>query len=376
MFEHLHENEDLNVKFMVMETEIAPTTGTPHIQGYVHFGVKMSWPKLRKFKACYWSKAKGTDEQCDDYCSKDYTNGVVGCRHFRWGEMDSAANQGKRGGEARKAMWDAAKNAAIEGKLDEVPSDILISHLGNLKKLRNEFRKPQPDLDGELGDHFVWIHGSPRCGKSSFARAVKNAVPGRRMYVKITENKWWDDYDNENLVLIDDFSKETAKCLGAKFKNWFDRYGFRAEVKGCSQMIRFPFGIITSNYRIDECEWLDTVTMEAVKARFREIDFDKVKAKDLVEVARLQGWHECYAEHEEVSTNSLNTVIESHQGQATAFEDMEEEGISLGSKDTEDQILGGYENDDDHLNAADLDGTGSDDEVGDVCEEDYEIGSC
>lgn len=51
--------------------EIAPTTGTPHLQGYVEFSKKLRPFSLALPKQISWKKAKGNKKSNINYCSKD-----------------------------------------------------------------------------------------------------------------------------------------------------------------------------------------------------------------------------------------------------------------------------------------------------------------
>lgn len=47
-------------------------SGTPHIQGYINFGKRVSFNVLRKLSPrAHWEKCKGSEKQNVDYCRKD-----------------------------------------------------------------------------------------------------------------------------------------------------------------------------------------------------------------------------------------------------------------------------------------------------------------
>lgn len=89
-----------------------------------------------------------------------------------------------------------------------------------------------------------WIVGEPGAGKS---RYVKEFGP----FIKAS-NKWWDGYNQETDVLIDDLELD-AKYLGHFLKLWGDPWGYLVgEVKGAHLALNFNRLWITSNYTIDQ----------------------------------------------------------------------------------------------------------------------------
>ena len=113
----------------------------------------------------------------------------------------------------------------------------------------------------------IWIHGPPRSGKSYASRTRY----GDQVYEK-PQNKWWDGYLGEPVVLLDDFDKNGA-CLSHLLKIWSDNYMFNGEVKGTYCRPSYTKFIITSNYRPEDI-WPTTqyedneVLCRAIRGRF------------------------------------------------------------------------------------------------------------
>lgn len=69
----------------------------------------------------------------------------------------------------------------------------------------------------------LWLYGPPGTGKSLAARRDNpNHFPK-------PANKWWDGYNNQPVVIIDDLD---SNALGHHIKIWADHYPFVAEFKG------------------------------------------------------------------------------------------------------------------------------------------------
>lgn len=67
-------------------------------------------------------------------------------------------------------------------------------------------------------------------------------------------NKWWDGYNNQETVLIDDLELDSLSYLGHYLKLWGDPYGtLDGEIKGSTIPLNYKKLYITSNYSIDQC---------------------------------------------------------------------------------------------------------------------------
>ena len=109
-----------------------------------------------------------------------------------------------------------------------------------------------------------WIHGPAGAGKSYACRV---AFPG--LYCK-PQNKWWDGYNGETAVLLDDFDK-TGACLAHYMKIWADGYSFNAEIKGGMVRPRYETLLVTSNYLPEDIFKDDEELCAAIRRRFKVI---------------------------------------------------------------------------------------------------------
>ena len=117
-----------------------------------------------------------------------------------------------------------------------------------------------------------WIYGPPGTGKTRYVWDNYASL-----YVK-NMNKWWDGYNDEVNVLIDDWDPERGKVLCYYLKIWADRYPFLGETKGSSCMIRPTRILITSNYSLEDC--FEGEEYAAIKRRFKVIHMDRLNEHD------------------------------------------------------------------------------------------------
>ena len=94
----------------------------------------------------------------------------------------------------------------------KIPAKIQIKHLGNLERIHRQNLKfiDQADVRG------VWILRAPGVGKIHFARQVLVAEG----YYPTLNNKWWDGYQSQKVVIMEDVDKVTVKFLHHHPKIW------------------------------------------------------------------------------------------------------------------------------------------------------------
>lgn len=241
-------------KYLLYGKEVAPDTGTPHLQGYVVFGAGRTFAACRtSMPGCHLQVARGTPSQNYNYCTKDGDFVERGDRPLDPRER----------GQLERDRYASAWASATTNRLLEIPEDIRIRHYGTLKRIARDYQPALPRLPATSG---IWIHGISGCGKT---RAVYDAYPDA--YPK-PMSKWWDGYQLEPVILLDDIDPECGKYLGRFLKIWADRYQFVAEEKGGSRKIRPEKFIVTSQYTIQQCFPTDQETQDALLRRFIVIE--------------------------------------------------------------------------------------------------------
>lgn len=235
--------------------------GRPHLQGacYLLKKNRFSWMKKLTLGA-HLEMMRGTPAQSKTYCSKEDP------KPLELGECPTVD-----GGSREKTRWKDAYDLAKKGRIDEIEDhQILVSSYLSLKQIQKDH--PVQDVAVHNDPTIVYLYGVPGAGKSFYARHEFTEKYGHP-YVKEI-NKWWDGYQGEKFVLIDDLSPEHMDFMITRLKIWCDVYAFRAETKGGSLMAHPELIVITSNFSLKElCKGVAEVHYRALRRRCREIVF-------------------------------------------------------------------------------------------------------
>lgn len=128
----------VNCSYIVFGYEIAPVTGTPHLQGYIHFENPRSLSAvIKQFKGAHISIPNGPPDAQRKYCTKDgqfYERGTLPM---------SQVEKGKAG----KQAWEEIKALAIAGDIESIPAAYYIPFYRTLKQIADDHYKPDVDFD-------------------------------------------------------------------------------------------------------------------------------------------------------------------------------------------------------------------------------------
>ena len=250
------------VRYLVYGREIARTTLTPHLQGFVIFksnkrlnGVKQFFDNGRiHLDARY---ANSTNQQAADYCKKEGD----------FVEIGTLSKQGHR------SDLDVVSDKLKEGaSLKQIFEEHGSTYIRNYRGIANAQALLSADYT-PISTCGLWYVGEPGTGKSRKAREENPNA-----YLK-QQNKWWDGYTNEKVVIWDDLDKG-AVGLGHHLKLWTDRYPVTAEIKGGSVKLQHDILIVTSNYTIDQLWGDDPEMCKALKRRFIVTRFPSMFASE------------------------------------------------------------------------------------------------
>lgn len=172
--------------------------GTPHLQMAFVTAVRRSRAWVSKHVCRGWIQPMAKDATIEHnvaYCSKE----------GKWHERGiRPLEKGKAGGAALKRKWDEVKEDLKQGmtqlEMADKYTELVIKHGNGLRDVRNLYqgkleRKPLK---------VQWFWGETGAGKS-FRAEEEAKIDGRPLY-RQNGSQWWDAYDGEPLVIIDDIS--------------------------------------------------------------------------------------------------------------------------------------------------------------------------
>lgn len=253
----------LIMQYIVWQYERCPKTDKLHCQGYCEFkeGVRMSRVK-------FWLGADHSDGGASIHLTK--AAGSAAENKIYCTKSDSRVAEGEEHGEPAKR--EQGRRTDLEGlradALDETKSeyDVATSNLAWFRyhrafnRLRGMAGRRRNTTLGYCQRIITWYSGDPGLGKSRRAAYEAIAAPGR-VFSKSSDTRWFDGYDGEENVIIDDIDGDSGMSVGT-WKRLLDGYPQQVEVKGAFTPWMARRIWITSNHTADQ--WIDGVAKSLV----------------------------------------------------------------------------------------------------------------
>lgn len=228
---------------LALQLEQCPTTARLHLQGYVEWNKPIRLAALKKLSpTTHWEPAKGSRQQCVAYCSKDDTCYILdGTPAYR--EIDSILTDNTTQGKRSDLLAASKSIAAGEWSLDDVHRerpDLILKFSKGVRELiahrdQSSRRRLRPVVVEVL-------YGDAGTGKTHAAFG-----DGSDVYILENSNSntiWWDGYNGESTLLIDDFYGWIRHNLLLRL---LDKYPAKLDVKCSSTWANWTKVYITSN---------------------------------------------------------------------------------------------------------------------------------
>lgn len=256
------------ITYVKGQREIGGQQQYDHWQWFVYCKNRIRFQTLKELLPNWSHIEKSNSAAYEDYVWKDDT-AVPGSR-FEFGERKETC---------KKDDWDAIKLDAMNGNFDNIPSNVLVRHYASITRLRKDYLTPQLRPTCEV-NVFWGVTGS---GKTYRAFQEATAANGG-FYRKASTTKWWDGYNGEANILIDEFD---GKSIGiAHLLQWLDVYPMSVENKGGCLPLGGTRFWITSN--INPVDWFPDATPEHRAALRRRLTKIHHFANSYEDIKRLE----------------------------------------------------------------------------------------
>lgn len=226
--------------------------GTPHLQGYFELKKPARFNKVKKINPrMYFAARKGSQKEAIAYCKKDGD----------FVEMGKARRQGERT-DLLKLRDSMLSGKSMKRIVQE--NDLSYHQIKYCLVLR-----PYLYSNNLINKKVIWCYGDTGSGKSYYAYNYTDNKSD--IYYKNPTNKWWDAYDGENIIIIDDLRSRNIDFVD--LLRMTDIYPYRAEYKGGSVFLTASVIIITSPYTPQEMYGFTAENIDQLLRRIEILKF-------------------------------------------------------------------------------------------------------
>jgi len=247
-----------SVTHAIFAKEIAPQTGTPHLQGYVLFPTRHTLAVVKAHwltAASHVEHRKGTDWEAWNYCKKETT------RPEDIYEAGTPPRQPERDRERARTERNRENFQVFLNDIMQYPWRRLIdrdidfqmwasSHLAFYRTMVAETQERACELERDINVVVLWGPtgtGKTRTAVNECRMLALNQYP--YIFTASSQTKWMDHYRGQKCLILDEFDPNVWHIN--EVKRWLDRYPLLLQVKGSMVPANFDVVYITSNYNPD-----------------------------------------------------------------------------------------------------------------------------
>lgn len=242
-----------SAKYIVYGNEVAPSTGTPHIQGYCEFGSQISRSQLvKKYlpRGGHLQARRGTSLQASEYCKK-------GGNYVESGTLSKSG---------RRTDIESYTTAVLSGQsfLQLAESHPLLNarYYRYADRLRLHTRAALPRK-------FEKVEVIVLCGEAGLGKTRRAGEIDPYLW-EWNDKRWFDGYDGQETMLIDDFD---GSDIPYKYLlRLLDGYQFLLPIKGGFTWKEWRRVIITTSHH--PRQWYGKYPQE-LKRRISRIEIFK-----------------------------------------------------------------------------------------------------
>ncbi len=211
------------ISYHVIGYEKAPTTGTPHIQGYITFKSTKTRKQVVSLLPDIFVEKTRNRKAMDAYCQKA-------------GEFDVVDNRVRsKAGATARAVLALIKETGSLDRVEEEHPGYYIRHFSALERIAIRYAdasRPRPVV--------LWFYGETGAGKSFQA----DVLGGKDAYWHSGLYRWWPLYQHHKTVILDDIRGDF--CPLHTLLRLFDGYPLAVEVKGGHRLVKADKFIVTT----------------------------------------------------------------------------------------------------------------------------------
>lgn len=238
------------IRYICWGKETCPKTSKVHFQGWVQFEKQermTSVKKLFKNKKIHLEPCLGTEAQNEKYCQKE--------------------NEYETRGEFKTfGQRTDLKEIAVKIQKGMTLYELAINHPDAYIRYGRRLKDYKQIIDKERLKEFRHVEVCLLWGETGLGK-TRLAMEEAQYKIQGSQLKWWDGYDGEDIILIDEYNNDVSitemLCI-------LDGYQFRLPIKGSFTYAAWTKVYITTNLSIDELH--PNAKPQHRRALFRRID--------------------------------------------------------------------------------------------------------